>query len=109
MATSEDEPLEGEEVIDGNNDMFGNLSGMFKNIDMSQIMSLLGTVDISQISSLFGSIGGNSDSPSVEETVSGGGKAYKVLNALKPMVNDDQSELIDIVLQIYTISKILKL
>lgn len=108
MATSEDEPLEGEEVIDGNNDSFGNLAGLFKNIDMSQIMSLLGSVDISQVSSLFGSMGGMNPEETGNDFVPSGGKAYKVLNALKPMVNSDQADLIDMILQIYTISKILK-
>jgi hypothetical protein len=107
MATSEDEPLEGEEVIDGNNDTFGNLSGLFKNIDMSQIMSLLGSVDFSQLSSLFGPMGMNSESIP-NDPLPSGGKAYRVLNALKPMVNPEQVDLIDMILQIYTISKILK-
>ncbi|WP_026881721.1 hypothetical protein [Clostridium akagii] len=111
MSTSDGEPLEGEEVIDGNNDNFanmdfGNLAGLFKNIDMSQIMSLLGSVDIGQLSSLFGPMGMNS--ANVAEERPRGNKEFEVLNALKPMVNSDKADLIDMILQIYTISKILR-
>ncbi len=111
MSTSDGEPLEGEEVIDGNNDNFanmdfGNLAGLFKNIDISQIMSLLGSVDIGQLSSLFGPMG--MKSADINEKRPRGNKEFEVLNALKPMVNSDKADLIDMILQIYTISKILR-
>lgn len=111
MSTSDGEPLEGEEVIDGNNDGFanmdfGNLAGLLKNIDMSQIMSLLGSVDMGQLSSLFGA--GGMNSADTNEQKPRGNKEFQVLNALKPMVSSDRADLIDMILQIYTISKILR-
>lgn len=119
MSINEDEPLEGEEVIDGKNQGFGNidfenLAGILKNVDISQIMNLLGSVDMNQISSLFGSFSGGgggrgNDSQEYEAAPFGGrGKEYEVLNAIKPMVSPERGDLIDIILQIYTISKILR-
>ncbi|MFT8314160.1 MAG: hypothetical protein ABF633_07855 [Clostridium sp.] len=120
MAINEDEPLEGEEVIDGKNTGFGNmdfgnLAGMLKNVDMSQIMNLLGSVDMNQMSSLFGSMSGgggnsgNGGSTGNTARYSGGrGREFELLNAIKPMVSPERGDLIDIILQIYTISKILR-
>lgn len=118
MAINEDEPLEGDEVIDGKNQGFGNidfesLAGLLKNVDISQIMNLLGSVDMNQISSLFGSFSGGAgrgnDSPDFEVPSFGGrSREYEVLNAIKPMVSPERGDLIDIILQIYTISKILR-
>lgn len=109
MLEGDEELLEGEEVMDGKNGDFGNMdfssiAGMFKNMDMSQIMNLLGSFDMSRLSSLFGSGGVNSQG----NMASSIGKEYEVLNALKPMVNSKQSDIIDVILQIYTISKILR-
>ncbi|AJA48975.1 hypothetical protein CPAST_c29090 [Clostridium pasteurianum DSM 525 = ATCC 6013] len=118
MSINEDEPIEGEEVIDGKNEGFGNidfenLSGILKNVDISQIMNLLGSIDMNQISSLLGSFsggGGRGDaSPEYEASpFYGRGREYEVLNAIKPMVSAERGDLIDIILQIYTISRILK-
>ncbi|AGK96314.1 hypothetical protein [Clostridium pasteurianum] len=123
MAINEDEPLEGEEVIDGKNAGFGNmdfgnLAGMLKNVDMSQIMNLMGSVDMNQMSSLFGSMSGgggnagnngNTANAANSARYSGGrGREFEVLNAIKPMVSPERGDLIDIILQIYTISKILR-
>lgn len=116
MSMDEDEPLEGEEVIDGKNEGFGNmdfgnLAGMLKNVDMSQIMNLLGSVDMSQISSLFGSMsggGGNAATGAGPGPIRGRNREFEVLNAIKPMVSSERADLIDIILQIYTISKILR-
>ena len=118
MSMNEDEPLEGEEVIDGKNEGFGNmdfgnLAGMLKNVDMSQIMNLLGSVDMSQISSMFGSMsggGGNASAGAESGPIIGRGRGreFEVLNAIKPMVSSERADLIDIILQIYAISKILR-
>ncbi|WP_010238609.1 hypothetical protein [Clostridium arbusti] len=112
MSINEDEPLEGEEVIDGKNQDFGNmdfgnLAGMLKGIDMSQIMNLLGSVDMSQMSSLFGSMSGGSAAPE-PGIARHSNREFELLNAIKPMVSAERGDLIDIILQIYTISKILK-
>lgn len=116
MSMNEDEPIEGEEVIDGKNEGFGNmdfgnLAGMLKNVDMSQIMNLMGSLDMSQISSMFGAMSGgagNAAAGAEPGPTRGRNREFEVLNAIKPMVSSERADLIDIILQIYTISKILR-
>jgi hypothetical protein len=104
------------------------ISGLLKNVDMNQISGLLKNIDISQLLSMVSSIGGvggignilgglsgiggnSQQSNSVERGAArhySGDRRLEVLYALKPMVTPERANLIDMILQIYTISKILK-
>lgn len=110
----ESSPIEGEEVMEErepnlDNLDLGNLAGLLKNVDINQIFNLLNSIDIGQLSSLFGStnmntnVNANANAGNIR-----GGKEVQVLSAIRPMVNSQRAELIDMILQIYSISKILK-
>lgn len=78
----------------------------FSNIDMGQLSNLLNNVDLSQLSSLFGSM---NMGPSGSAAPSGlGDRRIQLLNAVKPLVPSERADIIDLIMQIYTISKILK-
>lgn len=102
--------IEAEEVIDkeasksGNSDL-GDIAGLLKNVDISQVLNLLSSIDISQLSSLFGFANTKPEGGNVHRK---GNREIEVLNAIKPMVNSERGELIDMILQIYSISRILK-
>lgn len=102
-------PEEGEEVMEEKSSSLdkldlGGLSSLLKNVDISQVMNLLNTVDISQLASLFGSSNRETNVASGKRR----SKEVEVLSAIKPMVNSQRGELIDMILQVYAISKILK-
>lgn len=102
--------VEAEKVVDeegstNNNSNLGNIANLLKDIDINQVLSLLNSVDISQLSSLFGAASSNNTGTNLQKKRS---KEIEVLNAIKPMVSSQRGELIDIILQIYSISRILK-
>lgn len=80
------------------------------NFDFSNIANMLNNIDIGQLSSLLGSFnpGSSEDDKRSRSSGRGGEKAIELLNALKPVVNSDRAEIIDMVIQMYVISKILK-
>ena len=104
------------------------ISGLLQNIDMSQIAGLLKNVDISQLLSMVSSLGGVGGIGNILGGLSGiggnseqvrsgergevrnysGDRRLEVLYALKPMVTPERANLIDMIVQIYIISKILK-
>lgn len=104
------EAVSDEEVIDveeshSEKSNLGNIASLLKNVDINQILGLLNSIDISQFSSLLGSSSVNSEGNNNSRKSS---REIEVLNAIKPMVNAQRGELIDLVMQIYAISRILK-
>lgn len=102
--------VEGEEVIDRTGEDAGNLdlnsiAGLLKNVDISQLLGLINSVDIGQLSSLFGFMNSGN---SIAESGKSRNREIEILSAIKPMVNSQRGELIDMILQIYAISRILK-
>lgn len=115
-----------------NNSANSNSNGKFdfNNIDFGQIAGLLQNVDLNQISSLLGGLGGSSGGGqgllgSISKMMGGaaapqgnpapsasipyrGDRRLEVLNAIKPMVAPERAALIDMIMQIYVISKILR-
>lgn len=100
-----DEAAADGEASNSGNSNLGNIAGLLKNVDINQVLGLLNSIDISQLSSLFGSGGINSEGSIKSKK---GTREIEILNAIKPMVNTQRGELIDLILQIYTISRILK-
>ncbi|OPJ55343.1 hypothetical protein [Clostridium oryzae] len=104
----------------------------FNNIDISQLMGLLKNVDINQLTSMMGGLGDLSSiiggsggflgnllgglGSSTQEKSSipnysvpySGDKSIAILSALKPMVSVERAALIDMVIQLYAISRILR-
>ena len=124
------------ENSDSSNNLGDNLGFDMNNIDFGQIAGILQNVDISKISSIlsgFGAGGGlgslgnlgnlgalgsllgmGAGSESQRETSRSESIAYSgdrrmdLLHALKPMVSQERANLIDVIIQLYMISKILK-
>lgn len=76
------------------------------NFDFGSIANMLNNIDIGQLSSMLGSF--NSGPSKSHGDVRNEGRAIELLNALKPMLSNERSDIIDMVLQIYVISKIMK-
>lgn len=81
----------------GNN----NLMELLNNIDQEQISSLLSSLNLGNINSAE-----NNDSNS-DTNRNDNDKTLQILNAIKPMVNAERGELIDRLIQLYTISRII--
>lgn len=109
--------------IDFNNIDFGQITDLLKNVDINQLSSMMGGLgDLNSIiggsDGLLGNIFGGSAAPPepAEEKVREadyplpypGDKRIAILSALKPMVSPERAGLIDMVIQIYIISKILR-
>jgi hypothetical protein len=102
----ENGPIEGEEVLENpfaNLDL-SNLSGLLKNVDINQILNLLNTVDLGSLSGILGGAGGGLNNGAIGKRA----REIEVLSAIKPMLSADRAGIIDIILQVYTISKFLK-
>ena len=103
---------------EGNNNGKGNLDmnqmGNLFNMDPNQLSGLLNNVDLSQLSSMLqgmggGNSGGGSNSgaaPGAQQA--GQDKRMELLNAIRPLVDAEKSQLIDSIIQIYNISRIMK-
>ena len=88
-------------------------------IDFGQVADLMKKIDISQISSMLsglgglGNLGGSASEPTKNEGDRsqggvGGGRRVELLNAIRPMVTPQRADLIDVIMQLYSISKILR-
>ena len=86
--------------------------GSLLNMDPNQLSGLLNNIDLNQLSSMFKGMGGGGSggSSSTEPGASqvGQDKRMDILNAIKPLVNSERSQLIDSIIQIYNISRIMK-
>jgi hypothetical protein len=79
---------------------FGQLAGILKNVDIGQIASLLGN---------FGGFAGGAPAGSGGPGLRyAGDRRMDILNALKPMVSEDRANIIDVIMQFYSIARILK-
>ena len=101
-----------EENNSGKNNFDMSQMGNLLNMDPNQLSGLLNNVDLNQLSSMFqgmggGNKGGGSDVSSGQQHA-GQDKRLELLNALKPLVDAEKSQLIDSIIQIYNISRIIK-
>lgn len=111
---------------------FGQLAGLLQNVDMNQISALLGGLggnsgggqglldNIAQMmgngggSNLLGNLAGMMGGASAPENAPmynspvAGDKRMQLLSALRPMVSPERAALIEMVMQIYAISRILR-
>ncbi len=93
-----------------NNFDMSQLGNLF-NMNPNQLSGLLNNIDMNQISSMLqGMNGGSSGSGGGNTTSSQGSydKRMELLNAMKPLVDAEKSQLIDSIIQIYNISRIMK-
>ena len=103
---------------DGNNSGKSNADmnqmGNLFNMDPNQLSGLLNNVDLSQLSSMLQGMGGGNSSGSGNSSAAPGGqqegqdKRMELLNAIRPLVDAEKSQLIDSIIQIYNISRIMK-
>ncbi|MDP4088538.1 MAG: hypothetical protein Q8930_04600 [Bacillota bacterium] len=119
----------------GNFDL-GQLTGLLQNVDMNQIASMLGGLGgnsgggqglLGNIAQMMGGSGGQNlfgnlagmmggapepdNAPPAAPMYNGpfrGDRRLQVLSALKPMVSPERAALIDMIMQIYVISKVLR-
>jgi hypothetical protein len=96
----------------GSNNFDMSQMGNLFNMDPNQLAGLLNNIDMNQVSSLLqgmnggGSGGGGSSSSSAPQ--GSYDKRLELLNAMKPLVDAEKSQLIDQIIQIYNISRIMK-
>lgn len=93
--------------FDFNNFDVNNIGSILNNMNPNQLAGLLNGIDINQLKGMFQNFnnGGNQDGKKAQI---GNGRSLELLNAIKPLVNAERSQLIDSIIQIYTISKIIK-
>lgn len=100
--------------IDLNNIDFSQISSLLQNVDMSQLASMLsgfgGMGGLGNLGGLASNLGGNEASSGAipKAMPSTGDKRLDLLSAIRPMVGAQRSDLIDVIIQLYTISRILK-
>lgn len=112
--------LEDEVITDvGENIIYGDIIDEDENenendnqpIDLMQIYNSLNNMNLNELSSLFeniiGNMDNNTDNPA-SNLCNINNKGVGILNALKPLLPDEKVKLINIVLQLYTISTILR-
>ena len=101
-----------QENNNGKNNFDMSKMGNLLNMDPNQLSGLLNNVDLNQLSSMFqgmgggGSGGGNSASSGAQQV--GQDKRMELLNAIRPLVDSEKSQLLDSIIQIYNISRIIK-
>jgi hypothetical protein len=97
--------------FDLNNFDLSQFSGLLNNFNSNQLSGLLNNVDLNQITSMIQGMnpgnGGNTDVKSKPSPVIND-KRIELLNALKPLVDSEKSLLLDKIIQLYTISRIVR-
>ncbi|MCM8709785.1 hypothetical protein M2651_01955 [Clostridium sp. SYSU_GA19001] len=89
------------------NDRMNNFD--LSNFDMNQMGNLLNNIDMNQLSSIIHGFTGSSNSSSAGKAPSAiSDRRVQLLNAIKPLVDAEKSKLIDSILQIYTITSLMK-
>lgn len=103
-----------------NPENLNDISSLLNNVDVNQLASMLNNIDLSQVSSMLSGLnsGGNgngngneneNESRNYNQLSSGqGDKRVEILNAIKPLMDEEKGNLISSIIQLYTISKILK-
>lgn len=99
-----------------NPENLNDISSLLNNVDVNQLASMLNNIDISQVSSMLSGLnsGGSgneneNESRNYNQHSSGqGDKRVEILNAIKPLMDEEKGNLINSIIQLYTISKILK-
>lgn len=97
-----------------NPENLNDISSLLNNVDVNQLASMLNNIDISQVSSMLsglnsGGSGNENESRDYNQHSSGqGDKRVDILNAIKPLMDEEKGNLINSIIQLYTISKILK-
>lgn len=88
------------------------LGGLFNNMNPNQMAGLLNNVDMNQLSSVLqGFMGNSGEGGNAGETSAAplaNDRRIELLNAIKPLVDAEKSRLIDSILQVYTITRIIK-
>jgi hypothetical protein len=98
--------------FDLNNFDLSQMGNLFNNINPNQLSNMLNNIDMNQLSGMLQGFNnqGNENSTNVSgQQQSGvGDKRIELLNAIKPLVDADKTRIIDSIIQMYTISKIVK-
>ncbi len=100
-----------QENNNGTNNFDASQMGNLFNMDPNQLSGLLNNIDLTQLSSMFQGMGGGGsggNSAGVGGQQVGQDKRMELLNAIKPLVNAEKSQLLDSIIQIYNISRIMK-
>ena len=89
-----------------------NTQPNFNNIDMSQLSSMLNNIDMSKLSSIlgnnmFGSGDSQGDSQENAANILQGDKSAAIINAIKPLMSSERAQILDMILQLYNISKLI--
>lgn len=96
----------------GSNFDMNQMGSLFNNMNPNQLAGLLNNVDMNQLSSMFqGFMNGNQDGDGTSRSgtaPAGMDRRVELLNAIKPLVDAEKSKLIDSILQVYTITRIIK-
>lgn len=86
-----------------------NMGNLLNNIDPNQLAGILNGIDINQLKNMFQNFNGNQEKgQGVPRNSTSNFRSIEILNAIKPLVNAERSQLIDSIIQLYTISKIIK-
>jgi hypothetical protein len=97
--------------FDFNNLDINQFSNLLNNFNPNQLAGLLNNVDINQLTSMLQGMnlnsGANANVKSKANTVIND-RRIELLNAIKPLVDSEKSLLIDRIIQLYTISRIVK-
>jgi hypothetical protein len=84
------------------------MGSLLNNINPNQLSNMLNNVDMSQLSSMLQGFNAPSGKTSSQPQSGSNDKRLELLNAIKPLVDADKSKLIDSIIQMYTISRIVK-
>lgn len=85
-----------------------NTQPNFNNIDMSQLSSMLNNIDMSKLSSILGNnMFGSGDSQENAANILQGDKSAAIINAIKPLMSSERAQILDMILQLYNISKLI--
>jgi hypothetical protein len=101
-----------------NTENLNDIGSLLNNVDMNQLASMLNNIDLSQVSSMLSGLNsggsgsrnedGNENRNYSENSLVQGDKRVEILNAIKPLMDEEKGNFINSVIQLYMISKILK-
>lgn len=94
---------------DFNNFDMNNIGSLFNNMNPNQLSSMLNGIDMTQLSSMlqnFNNVPSGDKSGTKNPVVNN--RSIDLLNAIKPMVDAEKSQLIESIIQLYNISRIIK-
>ena len=99
--------------FDLNNLDLSQMGNLLNNINPNQLSSMLNNIDMNQLSGMLQGFNnqGNQNRTSEngqQQRSATNDKRIELLTAIKPLVDADKSRIIDSIIQMYTISKIVK-